>query len=265
MKYVIYIALLYTFVVLAACGLQRKLLYFPDRAKPSSEQLAARGLQYWPTEAEFKCIIDANAPQTVNGTIIVFHGNAGAAWQRDYFVRALAPLGYRVILAEYPGYGGRPGKMTEKDFVNDAKEIISSALSEFGPPIYLFGESMGCGVAAAAAAQMESTLSGLVLITAWDSLPSLAQTHYWYLPTRWLVKDQYNSIQNLQSFNRPVAVAMADNDKIIPNRHTMKLYDAISTSKQLWVFKNAGHNSWPTSPGERWWKEVVDFLASQGR
>lgn len=52
--------------------------------------------------------------------MIVFHGNAGAAIDRSYYVDALTPLGYRVVLAEYPGYGGRSGQPREKVFVADA-------------------------------------------------------------------------------------------------------------------------------------------------
>lgn len=264
-KYIAYVAIGYTLMVLVACAVQRSLLYFPDRSKPSSEQMAAMGLKFWPAEGAYQGIVNANTPQQAGGTAIVFHGNAGAAWQRDYFIRALEPLGYRVILAEYPGYSGRPGRMNEDSFISDAKQMISSARSAFGDPIYLFGESMGCGVAAAAAADAQSNISGLALVTPWDSLPDLAQTHYWYLPARWLVKDQYNSVENLKSFRGPVAVAMADKDQVIPNKHTLKLYDALSTPKQLWTFKNAGHNSWPTSPGEPWWKEVMSFISSQNQ
>jgi pimeloyl-ACP methyl ester carboxylesterase len=262
LKYLVYFAIGYTLIVTAACAVQRRLLYFPDRSKPSSEQMAAMGLKYWPAASEFKGVMSTNAPQLAVGTVIVFHGNAGAAWHRDYFIHALEPLGYRVILAEYPGYGGRTGKMNEDIFSTDAKEIISEARSAFGDPIYLFGESMGCGVAAAAAADTGSRISGLALVTPWDSLPSLAQTHYWYLPARWLVKDRYNSIENLTSFRGPVAVAMADKDQVIPRKHTMKLYHALTMPKRLWTFKNAGHNSWPSAPEEPWWKEIMSFISS---
>jgi len=45
------------------------------------------------------------------GTVTVFHGNAGPAAGREFYLQALAPLNYRVILAEYPGYGGRTGTL----------------------------------------------------------------------------------------------------------------------------------------------------------
>lgn len=260
-RYTAYICIGYMLVVGLVFVLQRNLLYFPDREKPSIEQLAAVGLMFWPDASNYKGLMGANTTQA-KGTVIVFHGNAGSAWHRYYVAQALQPLGYRVILAEYPGYGGRSGKLTEESLATDADNIISLARKEFGGPIYLFGESMGCGVAAAVAKGPSSPISGLVLVTPWDSLASLAQTHYWYLPARWLVKDRFDSVTNLRSFDRPVAVAMAENDKVIPNRHTIGLYDTLGAPKRLWRFKNAGHNSWPTGPNENWWKEAMGFVAT---
>ncbi|MGD9217632.1 MAG: alpha/beta fold hydrolase [Desulfobacteraceae bacterium] len=260
-RYTVYICIGYMLVVGLVFVLQRNLLYFPEREKPSAGQLAAVGLEFWPDASDYKGFMGANTTQA-KGTVIVFHGNAGSAWHRYYVARALEPLGYRVILAEYPGYGGRSGKLTEKSLVADAGNIISLAQKEFGGPIYLFGESMGCGVAAAAAKGSSTPICGLVLVTPWDSLPSLAQTHYWYLPARWLVKDRFDSVSNLRSFHRPVAVAMAENDEVIPNRHTTKLYDALRAPKRIWRFQDAGHNSWPTGPEENWWREAMGFVAT---
>ncbi len=258
-RYTSYICIGYALLTLAVYLLQRNMLYFPDRGKPSAEHLAAFGLSFWPDASGYKGLVGNHTDRT-KGTVIAFHGNAGAAWHRYFVSQALTPLGYRVILAEYPGYGGRPGKMNEESFVTDARAIIQAVQNEFGGPVFLFGESMGCGVAAAAANDPTMAVAGLILVTPWDTLPNLAQTHYWYLPARWLVKDRYDSIQNLREFDRPVAVAMAENDNIIPNKHTLSLFEALTAPKRLWRFVNAGHNSWPTGPNEKWWGEVMEFI-----
>jgi thioesterase domain-containing protein len=57
--------------------------------------------------------------------------------------------GFRVILAEYPGYGARRGKSSETTLVAAGRETIRIAAQGFGGPIYLMGESLGCGVACA--------------------------------------------------------------------------------------------------------------------
>ena len=259
-RYAVYFAIGYALLVLVVFLLQRNLIYLPDRAKPPADHLRSMGLQFWPDGSDFKGLISTSEALPAKGTVIVFHGNAGSAWHREYYVQALEPLGYRVVLAEYPGYGGRRGKMNEQNAVADAREIITKARSQFGDPVFLLGESMGSGVAAAAV-DADQPIAGLVMVTPWDSLPSLAQTHYWYLPARWLVKDQFDSIANLQSFDRPVAVAMAVNDEVIPNKHTMTLFNAVKAPKRLWQFKNAGHNSWPTQPNALWWKEAMAFIS----
>jgi hypothetical protein len=100
------------------------------------------------------------------------------------------------------------------------------------------------------------------LITPWDSLPDLAQSLYWYLPARYLTRDRYDSVANLNTFDRPVAVAIAEADEVVPNKHSLRLYESISAPKRLWRFRGAGHNSWPTNPGDRWWHEAVEFVTT---
>ena len=43
---------------------------------------------------------------------------------------------------------------------------------------------------------------------------------------------------------------------------TLRLYESLPNEKRLWVFENAGHNSWPTWPNAAWWAEVMDWLSS---
>lgn len=262
LRYAVYLAVGYALLVLIVFALQRSLLYHPDRTKPAETYLSSLGLRFWPQANGYQGLISATAPRNAKGTVIVFHGNAGSAWHRDYYVKALEPMGYRVILAEYPVYGGREGVLSEEHIVRDAIETITNARSEFQGPLFLVGESMGCGVAAAIAGDPAQAIAGLMLITPWDSLPALAQTHYWYLPAALLVKDRFDSVAQLVSYDGPVAVAMAEKDRVIPNQHTLALYEALTAPKNLWRFENAGHNDWPIHPSAPWWKEAMTFITT---
>ena len=251
-------------VAAAAYLFQRRMMYFPDRARPSEEQCCAAGLLFWPQAGDgYRGFIGRAKPAGAEGLIVVFHGNAGAAWNRDYYVHALGPLGYRVVVAEYPGYGGRGGRWGERQLVQDAKETVRIAHGEFGGPVFLWGESLGCGVAAAVAADPPVPVEGVVMITPWDSLPELAQTHYRHLPVRRFMRDRYDNIRNLRSYRNPVAVVAAERDEIVPATHAMRLYDALAGPKRLWVFKGVGHNTWPTGPNEGWWREVAAFTSGR--
>jgi alpha-beta hydrolase superfamily lysophospholipase len=257
----------YALLVAVAYLLQRQMLYFPQTTTQSQmAQAASRlGLVLWPDEdGEAYGLVSATSPTSPKGTILVWHGNAGTALHRAYYIQPLQELGYRVILVEYPGYGARPGKPSEAAFVADALQAARRAQEDFGGPLYAWGESLGCGVAsavaAAAAAGPELDVRGAVMLTPWDDLPSLAQRHYWYLPARWLARDKYDNVKNLRVFPGPVALLMAERDEVIPNAHTKRLYDSLPDPKRLWVFQDVGHNTWPTSPNEAWWAEVMNWL-----
>ncbi|HXW69371.1 MAG TPA: alpha/beta fold hydrolase, partial [Dissulfurispiraceae bacterium] len=190
-KYISFFAI--TSMILSGCNLQSKMLYYPSSSVPSQEDLSANHIQFWPSSrAGYRGFIGSNQINNPKGTVIVFHGNAGTAAYRAYYVRALESLGYRVLLAEYPGYGGRAGRLGEKSFVNDAKETVQLIQQQFGDPIFLLGESLGAGVAAAVVKNMPGQINGIVLVTPWDSLLSVAQSKFsrWF-PVRLFMKDKY--------------------------------------------------------------------------
>jgi pimeloyl-ACP methyl ester carboxylesterase len=241
---------------------QRKMLYCPEGNIPAAEDLRSYGMRLWPAEdgSEFMGLLVVPDSGEVRGTVIVFHGNAGTALDRHYYLPPLKALGYRVLLAEYPGYGGRPGKPSEEKYVADARKIIAKIHDEFPGPLYLWGESLGCGIAAAVASG--SPASGVIMLTPWNSLAAVAKSYYWYLPVRWLLRDRYDNLRNLLSFNRPVAILVAEKDKTIPERFGLHLYEQLPEPKKLWFFTGAGHCDWPSSPEEKWWVEVIAFLTA---
>lgn len=245
--------------------IQRKMIYLPMGTKLSEEDALRAGLAYWPSFEKFQGFISQSGPTDPIGTVIVFHGNAGAAYHRDYYVEALALQGLRVILAEYPGYGGRAGNPSEDVLVDDALETIRLAHEEFGESLFLWGESLGGGVVSSAVSKTDIPIQGVVMFTPWDSLPNLVQTHYWYFPTRWLVLDKYNNIDNLQGFNGNIAVVLAEDDEVVPIKHGKKLYDSITANKELWLFEGAAHNQMPVDAELDWWREVVEFISEGAR
>lgn len=257
--------LLYTLIgyitLLAALFLfQRKLLYLPDNFRPSKADLARERLTYWPSTAHYRGFVAPAQTAAPQGTIVLFHGNAGAAFHRSFYIPALSQFGMRILLAEYPGYGGRPGRPSEQVLVEDAITTVELAYQQYGAPLYLWGESLGCGVVSSVVRQTTVPLKGVVLFLPWDSLPAVAQTHYWFFPARWLVLDTYNNMENLQQYTGRIAVLLAEQDEVIPVRHGMKLYESISTDKRLWIFQQTRHNEVPIQPELPWWQEVAAYL-----
>lgn len=236
---------------------QDKLLYYPDRA--SIDEIVSGGLSPWPTIADFRGLL-AEADGHVQATAIIFHGNAGHAGHRQFYAHVLTRLGLRVILAEYPAYGPRGGELGEKSLVGDAEQTIALAQRMYGGPMLIIGESLGAGVAAAASVRQREAIAGLLLITPWDRMEHVAAHHYPLLPVKWLMRDHYDSATHLASFGRPVLVAIAAKDSIVPPQFGKALFDALTEPRQLAVIKGADHNDWFGRIDETWWQQAIDFL-----
>lgn len=252
-------------LMLFGCNLQHKLLYFPSSSLPSKELLAATQLTLWPSTSasNYRGLIASQEITSAAGTVIVFHGNGGRATDRIFYVETLAALGYRVILAEYPRYGGRKGDLGEKAFVADAGETTRLALAQFGPPLFLVGESLGCGIATGVVKDSSITIDGIILVTPWDTLAAIAQSKFPFLPLRPLLTDSYDNIGNLESFPGKIAVLGAGRDEVIPFKHADNLFRFIANpAKRMWLIPTAGHNDVLFYTNQERWQEIMDFVKS---
>ncbi|GAB5534006.1 MAG: alpha/beta hydrolase [Rubricoccaceae bacterium] len=255
----------YLGILLLMYVMQSRLLYpssgVVQPLQPSNE-LARAGLTAWP-EADPVALVAS--PDSARGTVVVFHGNGGTALQRGYYVEALRQRGLRVVLAEYPNYGWRDGAISEAELVADARRTLELAHDAFGGPLIVWGESLGAGVAAAAIHQLDVPVEAVILLTPWDTLPNVASSAYPWLPVRWLLRDRYDSIENLRGFDGRVAVLVAEDDRVIPPARGLALYEGLNAEKRLWTFPGAGHNSWPSHPTASFWDEVIAFAVEESQ
>ncbi len=242
--------------------MQNRFLYFPSSEPPSAKSLAVENMRLWQrTSADYRGLLADREAPAPSGTLVLFHGNGGTALDRGFYLEPLGKPGFRVILAEYPKYGGRPGQVGEKPFVADGLETVRLADEQYGGPLYLLGESLGCGVAAAVAKHTSVPIAGLVLITPWDTLASVAKSLFPFLPVSLFLTDKYDNIGNLQSFEGKISLIGAERDEILPIRHAHHLYQSLPEGKKrMRVIKGAGHNDWPFYAEASLWKEMTDFI-----
>ncbi|MEW6721098.1 MAG: alpha/beta hydrolase [Thermodesulfobacteriota bacterium] len=238
---------------------QEKQIYFPDN--PTREKMLAEvrrlGLAPWPDDEGFRGLLREPTGR-VRGTVVMFHGNAGHAGHREWYAGVFIRFGLRLILAEYPAYGSRDGSLGEKSLVADAQETLAMARQRFPGPLLLAGESLGAGVAAAAA--KSSGADAVLLITPWDRIQSVARHHFPWLPVGLLLRDRYDSSGNLSGYRGRVAVVIAGRDSIVPPEFGSRLFEDLSEPKRLWVVPAADHNDWMDRVDAVWWQSVVDFL-----
>jgi pimeloyl-ACP methyl ester carboxylesterase len=207
---------------------------------------------------------DFNQPAP-RGTIVVFHGNGDTAYDRDYYADAFRPRGFRTFLYEYPGYGGRPGHPREAVIVPDARALIRELDARGLGPVYVWGESLGSGVASSVVADPTLPVHGLVLMMPWDTLANVALYRFPWVPVRLLMHDTYDSAGNLAHFRHPVCVIRGDRDPIIPPALTLNLFAHLPNPKLMILQSGYGHGDWPAEPNLAWWDQALDFIAPRAK
>jgi pimeloyl-ACP methyl ester carboxylesterase len=253
----------YLLVLVAVFVWQRHLLFFPDKVPYDlSLTIAQRsGFEPWLNGSGqvigWKQICQTNGPRD---RVLITHGNAGSALNRMDFADMLKPVGsFDVYILEYPGYGARSGSPTEKSLCEAADEAI--ALLAKDGPVYVIGESLGTGVAAHLAGAHPESVAGLLLIAPYHNLGDVAQHQMPVFPAKWMLWDRFPSGENLRNYHGRVAVLLAGQDTVVPNKFGRRLYDSYAGPKKVWAVPEATHNSLPSRP-EAWWRELVAFWNS---
>lgn len=254
--------LVYIGMVLVLAGCQRGMIYYPTRMTESDaiSFAATDGLAPWRDEDGM--LIGWHSKYTLTDTdlLLVFHGNAGFAAHRGYVAHGFGTR-FDVFIMEYPGYGARSGRPSENNFHEAATAALQQLRDVAGERrIFLGGESLGAGVAARLAGANPDAVSGLFLITPFDSLVNVARHHYPIFPVRWLMRDRYESARHLQHYRGPIALLLAENDEVVPAKFGQALYDRLDGPKRIWMQAGRSHNTLDLSPGRTWWDEVADFL-----
>ena len=213
---------------------QRDLIYLPTRMAPAEFEAAVRALPEGRTSVidPFDAVV-VEPPRKVRakGTAILFHGNSGVGLDRAELVPLFLNRGFRLVIAEYPGYGARDGAPTEQALVADANALYAEVAKRFREgPILLVGESLGTGVAVQVAADQSQNKSArapsrLVLLTPFVSMAETASRLYWYLPVRPLVHDVFDSAMHILNYRGPVAILAAGQDEIVGAEQGRQLAD----------------------------------------
>ncbi len=229
-------------------------------------QASGRGLVPWdkptPGASSPQGYVPRDFEKTASrGTIVVFHGNGGTAYERDNYVDAFRPRGFRTFLYEYPGYGGRPGHPREALIVADARAVIRQLDASGLGPVYVWGESLGSGVASAVVADPALPVHGLALMMPWDTLAHVATYRFPFIPASLFLHDTYDSIGNLEHFRHPICVIRGDIDPVIPAALTLNLFAHLPDPKLMMLEKGYGHGDWPDEANLPWWDEALDFIA----
>ena len=86
-------------------------------------------------------------------------------------------------------------------------------------------------------------LEKLILLTPYDSVAAVAQGLYPLFPTRYLIRDRFDSASRAASIDVPVLIASAENDREIRLQHTLALKQKFNPALvEYQMITGAAHN-----------------------
>jgi fermentation-respiration switch protein FrsA (DUF1100 family) len=249
--------------------LQRRLIYFPDRSTPPPAARVLPGARDVTVRTSDGLLLSAwlirPGPSTPDRRVgvLVAPGNAGNRLTRAPLAAALAREGLTVFLVDYRGYGGNPGRPSERGLARDVRAarsyLIDQAAIPAGRLIYL-GESLGAAVVTKLAS--EHLPAGLVLRSPFFDLPAAGQEHYPLLPVRLLARDRFPVAALVPRVATPTVIVYGTADSIIPAAQSRTVAEDAAGPVRVVAVEGADHNDAALAAGPQLIAAVRD-LAEQ--
>jgi uncharacterized protein len=266
-------------VVALAAIFQRQLIYLPDRSSPPTpagvEEVALRTvdgltLAAWFVPAAGSGDGTGSGQRSAGSTVLVVPGNAGNRALRVPLAQGLAARGHAVLLLDYRGYGGNPGRPSEDGLLADARAALTHLAERpdvDGDAIVLLGESLGTGVVAGLVGGAAPSTTGhgvtgsqlpVVLRSPFTELADVGRSAYPFLPVRTLLRDRFPVIEGLRGHAGPILVIAGDRDRIVPTALSQRVAAALDAPFQ--TIPGADHNDRALLDGDEYLDAVDRFV-----
>jgi len=209
------------------------------------EPIALKNVDNLSFEVENSVVLDGvykksekdNAP-----LIIYFGGNSDDATRILLHVKNLKE--FDIVSFNYRGFARSTGKPSEKAIFSDALKIYDKFSKN--KSVIVIGRSLGTGTATYLASKR--SIKGLILITPYDSIASIGQKIYPYLPVAFLSKHKFESVKYMLEVKVPVGLIEVENDETIPKYHFDKLKEKVPNLALHVELKNTTHGDVLTHP-----------------
>jgi len=216
-------------VVGGAFVFQRRLIYFPGGGPlPDAAASVAGGRDVALVTGDGLRLGAWYVPVAgARAAVLVAPGNAGNRAMRAPLARALVARGLAVLLLDYRGYGGNPGRPSEAGLALDVRAARTFLVRDAGVPpdrLLYFGESLGCAVVAELATAHPP--AALVLRSPFTDLAAVGRRHYPFLPVRALLHDRFPTAAYVARVSAPVTVVYGTADTIVPPEQSRTVAEA---------------------------------------
>jgi fermentation-respiration switch protein FrsA (DUF1100 family) len=234
-----------------ACGLvvlflvQRSFLFPIPTAARTAPQAAGfpEAEEHLLTTTDGEKVIVWHVPAKPGHPVILyFHGNGD--FLAGFFgrFRDLIADGTGVVALSYRGYAGSSGQPSERGLLLDAAAVYAFTTARYSADkIVVWGFSLGTGVAVALAA--EQPVGKLILEAPYTSTADVAASMFWFMPVRWVMRDQFRSDARIARVKAPVLIMHGTNDPAIPIVFGERLFALAPEPKRFVRFPGGGHEN----------------------
>lgn len=225
---------------------QKSLMYHPEKEMKDISEYGMSGVTetYISSADGTKLQTWYAMPKPNMPMVVYFHGNSVNLSTRVSKFNDLMDLGYGFVAVTYRGFGRSEGKPEMEGIYNDARAAIAFA-NQLGYPtneLILVGESIGTGMATKMAS--ENDVRGVLLITPYTSISDRGQETYWYLPVKYLVRDDFSNTKYIADVKAPILIIHGDQDDVIPHSHSETLAQLVTSPYKLIIYPNVNHSNY---------------------
>jgi alpha-beta hydrolase superfamily lysophospholipase len=213
---ILFAAMAYALIVVAARLLHRRVLYQPPDDAPPDVPEGAALLTAKAADGVTVNALDFDNPKATR-TIVHFHGNAETVEANAFLAREMKKRGFAMVLVEYRGYGRSHGTSpNEEGLYLDATAILDAlAARGCGPErVVLWGQSLGTGIAAEMAKRGRGTR--LLLVAPFTSTVDMASRVVPFFPASLVMIDRFDTLAKAPAITAPTLVVHGDIDDVIP-------------------------------------------------
>ncbi len=175
-------------------------------------------------------------------TVLMAHGNAGTIADVAAKARVVLDGGFGLLLLEYRGFGGNPGRPTQDGLMADARAAIAflKAQGARAETLAYYGESLGSGVVIHLAAETLDP-AAIVVEGAFSRAVDVARLRYGWLPVKALMKDPWDSVAALAGLQAPLMILHGEQDRVVPVFLAKRLAEAAQGRVEAVYFPAGGH------------------------
>jgi alpha-beta hydrolase superfamily lysophospholipase len=215
-------------------------------------------------------------------TVLIFHGAAESACAALRYSDGFGDLPLNFAVAEYPGYKGE-GVLAESAYHQSSERVYKAAAALApGLPIVLLGRSFGSGVATSVAATSAvggtpgvggarllegiQPAAGLILVSAYTSIPDIATRAMPHFPSKLIKKGHEFPIHLwIADVKAPLLMIAGLNDRLVPANMSTFLAGIYTKASgrlaEVLPLEGLGHNCLSDDPSAPEWVRVREFTA----